>query len=1006
MSKRRITIVLVTVFTACCASAATWQYKNRAGNYRDELLRLPVEVPEAPVKVLQNGEEIPAVVDTVEDERRLYVLTTVPNNTTNNYEVTGGKPGKFKAKVKVKDSWGRITLDNGKFAIRLPSKAPKDGTPPCPITALQVDGDWVGDGRWLTDVKLKSFKATIVDDGKVMGKVRLRYAFEGMAGLNDDIPAYAEVDVTVLPDRPFAIIEERHEMNRLSAWEFEPTVNWKATRGLRYRYNLERMPLKPGRIRYQPKELISNLVPRWNQNGARDTFFMSAADDENFVGALTILMGRWYWPHDNSIKCLVKDSADSMTFRCPTMRGIRYWLLVAGDPVIVTGKDIEEPDPRNKDKVRKRHVGGMQSFAMRHGYRSLDAIVHTMRVLDWDGVAGGVGIRWPFNHINPTSGRARIRGDKEEFYTKLGRPNNNHGRLTHIQSCLSPHTYGSYWGYSSPQNPNFFTDYLMHSVFAACSLNQHPRFKEIAKWVEERFREDMYHSVTLPGGAGNECVGYMSYAAGHGWQSMAPACKRWLGFDITEWPRWKAAGSFFYHVSQPWSDGKRGYHPAGDTHGGGHPHHDIRGSAEKQFGVKEDVKTFKTEELPNFGVIFRNKPGTKEETYMAFKSGPARGHFHGDQLSLHYCENSHPCIVDHHCSYGPRAGQEHMHNRVAFFTDEMPYGNMDGFERVIAFKPGEKISVAMGQVESWRLRNCVELPSENWHEEYPQVPFDKQLKYRRTIVHVVAEPRDYFVIRDQYEADRDLGAAFCLHPWDNKGLALAGTGEAAKNSEELKDASKNFVEAGVQPGWVVMIGRRSYDIREVKKNALTLSKGVPAGNKGATKHKYHVFKPLFERKDGLFSFDRVTVFCAKPKDFKFRFFPWCHWNHGQEATQGLRFEVKGETGEFITVIYPGKKAPEMKAVDGGVQVGDDVITFGGGIDDVDDTTYVAANAAGASAQLTGKDIDMDRSQGEIGLFVPDAGYPFGEIPKWLIKQRLKPPDWAPEWAKKLRSRRQ
>ena len=32
--------------------------------------------------------------------------------------------------------------------------------------------------------------------------------------------------------------------------------------------------------------------------------------------------------------------------------------------------------------------------------------------------------------------------------------------------------------------------------------------------------------------------------------------------------------------------------------------------------------------------------------------------------------------------------------------------------------------------------------------------------------------------------------------------------------------------------------------------------------------------------------------------------------------------------------------------------------------------------------LTGKDIDMDRSQGEVGLFVPDAGYPFGVIPDW------------------------
>jgi len=39
------------------------------------------------------------------------------------------------------------------------------------------------------------------------------------------------------------------------------------------------------------------------------------------------------------------------------------------------------------------------------------------------------------------------------------------------------------------------------------------------------------------------------------------------------------------------------------------------------------------------------------------------------------------------------------------------------------------------------------------------------------------------------------------------------------------------------------------------------------------------------------------------------------------------------------------------------------------------------------ATLTGRDIDPDRSQGRIGLFVPDAGYPFGDIPDWLIRQR-------------------
>ena len=54
------------------------------------------------------------------------------------------------------------------------------------------------------------------------------------------------------------------------------------------------------------------------------------------------------------------------------------------------------------------------------------------------------------------------------------------------------------------------------------------------------------------------------------------------------------------------------------------------------------------------------------------------------------------------------------------------------------------------------------------------------------------------------------------------------------------------------------------------------------------------------------------------------------------------------------------------------------------------------------ASLSGRDIDLNRSQGEIGLFVPDAGYPFGEIPDWLIRQRSAVPDWAPSRIKRLR----
>ena len=66
-----------------------------------------------------------------------------------------------------------------------------------------------------------------------------------------------------------------------------------------------------------------------------------------------------------------------------------------------------------------------------------------------------------------------------------------------------------------------------------------------------------------------------------------------------------------------------------------------------EFGVKENVRDFRTEELPGFGMVFRNNPGTDKETYLAFKSGPNRGHYHGDQLSFHYCADSRQLAIDH-----------------------------------------------------------------------------------------------------------------------------------------------------------------------------------------------------------------------------------------------------------------------------------------------------------------------------------------------------------------------
>jgi hypothetical protein len=92
-------------------------------------------------------------------------------------------------------------------------------------------------------------------------------------------------------------------------------------------------------------------------------------------------------------------------------------------------------------------------------------------------------------------------------------------------------------------------------------------------------------------------------------------------------------------------------------------------------------------------------------------------------------------------------------------------------------------------------------------------------------------------------------------------------------------------------------------------------------------------------------------------------------------------------------------------VPGGVRLAGDEIVFAGGIALEDAVAYVTVKRDGKSiAEVSGRDLDLDRPQGDIGLFVPDAGYPFGDIPNWLIRQRLKRPAWCQEYLRRRADR--
>jgi hypothetical protein len=200
------------------------------------------------------------------------------------------------------------------------------------------------------------------------------------------------------------------------------------------------------------------------------------------------------------------------------------------------------------------------------------------------------------------------------------------------------------------------------------------------------------------------------------------------------------------------------------------------------------------------------------------------------------------------------------------------------------------------------------------------------------------------------------------------------------------------------------------DIRQIDAHPKGIRRDQHAGPKLNATYCLHVLSDRCEQRDATIDFGNLTLFCAAPAEFTFGRHDWDFEKKDRsgkalirEHTKGVRLTVEGETSEFVTVLYPGNRPPKMEAIEGGVRVGDDEIVFSGGIDDEDSTTYVSVNRGGKKGfALTGRDIAMDRFQGEIGLFVPDAGYPFGEIPDWLIRQRSKVPDWAPDWVRDAR----
>jgi hypothetical protein len=1068
----------------------TWTLTNPTGReYATELVRLKLDLPKDydPAKwlVLEDAREVAGQVEQIGDKTAIWVAANLGKGQKRSYALEPRPPKPWPARVSVRRDGDVLVVDNGLTGVRVPAGGTPGGPIPPPVLAVMLPGGkWIGQAHWKTDRRLQSFEAKVIGNGTLFGKVRLQYRFAGTAGIEGG-PAYYTVEITVPPDRRHVVLEESFEMSRLSYWEFDAAHDWKPRQALtipHFGYHGDARVGPDGKPFAWPPALLNvgqtrmgdtllNLIPRWSQAFDDGWFFMTH-DGENAVGALACRAGKWVWPHDSVIEVKVKESADYAGLRCLTRHGKRYWYLLAG------------PKDTWADVVR------CTEYVNRHTYESLDKL-HQEYLLDWPGLRppqgrDGKPVAAPEEY---SSGAGRF-GERSRPFFGWGRigggliSGDDHPivSLIRTQVYLDPDTFGNYWLFYSPENPNFATHWWGPAFEEAAKCKDHPRFKDLCKLLEMKLREDVYHSFTVPGGAGQECPGYMTIGS---FNERAKFCKEHFGFDASTWPQYRAAGSFPLHASCPMPDGSRVSHPGGDTHPPGPDPFDVA----RKYGVTDDPATFRTEELPGFGVVFRNKPGTAQETYLGFKSGPSRGHYHGDQLSFHYCAQARPLAVDHHCSYAPRAGQEHMHNRVAFHSDSLPYANMDGFERVIAFKTARNADVAMGQVESERLRKADPFPPEGWDilpppnegnrsRRYPGGMPVQPLKYRRTIVLLKSVEPDCFVIRDQYKGP-EVYATWCLHVLgdrrDRQGNAFDFDGlrvqfvkpktfsvsshdwEHEYGGKEVTKGLRATVKGSENEFITVLMARpikRSDAMKLVFKDLFqeeVKAKGTPpeiqkvdlqvvlawAADKPAcaqvhvserTKRKGEIsylgtvtgggnagpLRLSVEGVRGRFEKDRVKFDCTVRLERKGDSWSGSYTGafrdvaamktgqKGQEAHEracggAVAVVLEKDVPPPVPLFDEKWQPPPLEALPGGVEIGGTQVLFAGGLDDDDATAYVTVKRGPETLlSVTGRDVDLERSQGMIGLFVPDAGYAFGLIPDWLLRQRVQRPDWYVE----------
>lgn len=998
----------------------TYSLRNpTSSSYTSEIVRLPIHFPSLNDLCVRNpSEPVTYQVDLVSGDLWVFVDYLAPGSMMN-FTITSPAgndcdpiPLVYNASVNFDHSTNTLLMSNGLIDIVLPSSSfPSSSSPPSPFLGLSTTHGGAPLGRSIFNLTstlqnewMGNFSSSVTSMGPLFVETELVYTFsQGGTALwkvrllifqqgaqvteeyeNLDVESGIELQLSHGPWSPSVAIS--------NGWAYCDPNDPANEEGMNATTAQQRYPLGPlGRL---PHGSLGMIVARWSQS-CDAKFFWGIEDGNSVLGVLGVRGGEWLWPQYRSLTYDTMrthlmgpySSAPGEGIVHLPLHGKRVWYLLGG----------------NSESTSNQIWQLVQQYSM----IELDRLT-SLYDLYWPESNEPINATYnasAFHFYSPdTDPTHTVRAQGVNLLKSLA--NKSTAPLPGIEAAASANTYcdpdwwGSYIGFSSPENPNFFTDWskLCLGWSLALVLNNHPRSSAYCALARGIWELDLYHSIALPSGAGQESPGYTAHALAS-WLNEAPLIDQ-LCPNVTHpaqsHPRLIAAVQFLLRTSQPWayhflgdvalnnSDVLKGRYvlPLGDTHPTSTNFSQLVDLLLPVTLPLKPIETWKSSEFSGFGAILQTRTGSAEETFFALKASPSRGHNHGDQLSFHYAAYGARIVIDVMAGYLPRPPQEFWHNRLCFGN----LTNIDGAERLVGFIGSIQTetehpsnvslaSIAVGQVASARLQRMPARPPPNFLQVFPTMSLTSSIVYRRTTL-LLPSPfsesstaRDCVVILDAHNASSvGVSAYTSLLFFQQFGMVASPLSGLPHKGVGLDMGNSTVVTFAVNDEGMPVALNFSLDRWDWPSE----------GNENATRVRIGPNGSLSMDNDLLDTNLFVTIL-----------YPQGSLTHSQTSTSPLPIfdfslgvlSIHWPLGSIDTISFTGALINASVPVAG---VGDTVLAT------------LTRGSQPPIALLRDSDLSPTRSQGDIGLNVLDTGYTFGEIPEQVIEERggyLPPPSY-------------